>query len=87
MQLALVFAREKAGLHLARVDHRFDASMRRSSDSFDISSEKTATTLPSRTAAFCAMLMAQRGFSHAGARGDDDQLGVLQAAGHRSNSM
>ena len=35
------------------------ASMRRRSDSLDISSEKTATTLLSRTAQFCAMLMAQ----------------------------
>ena len=36
-----------------------EASMRRSRDSLDISSEKTATTLPSLTAAFSAMLMAQ----------------------------
>jgi hypothetical protein len=28
-------------------------------DSFDISSENTVTTLPSLTALFCAMLMAQ----------------------------
>ena len=33
--------------------------MRRSKDSFDISREKMATTLPSFTAAFSAMLMAQ----------------------------
>ncbi len=32
--------------------------MRRRSDSFDISREKTATTWPPRMAAFCAMLMA-----------------------------
>ena len=58
------------------------ASMRRRRDSLDISSEKTATTLPSRTALFWAMLMAQAVLPMEGPGGDDDELGLLEAGGH-----
>ena len=50
---------EEAGAQFVRVHRACEHSMRLSSASFDISSEKTATTLPSRTAAFSAMLMAK----------------------------
>ena len=59
-----------------------EASMRRSSDSLDISSEKTATILPSRHRGILGNVDGPGRLAHAGTGGDDDQVGRLQAAGH-----
>ena len=82
-ELVLIFAADEAGLDLAHVRPApREASMRRRSDSLDISSEKTATTLPSLTRGILRDVDGPRGFAHGGARGNDDELGLLQAAGH-----
>ncbi len=56
--------------------------MRVSSDSFDISSEKTATVCLSFSATCCAMLRASAVFAHGRARGEDEEVAAVHAAGH-----
>ena len=56
--------------------------MRRSSDSFDISSEKTATTLRVAHRAVLRDVDGPGRLAHRGTRGDDDELAALQAGGH-----
>ena len=57
-------------------------SRRRTSCSFDISSEKMATPVFASRAAYCAMLRANAVFPMLGPAGDDDEVGGLQAGGH-----
>ena len=54
-------------------------SMRVSSDSFDISSEKTATVCLSFSATCCAMFSAMRRLSHGGPRRQDEQVAGVHA--------
>ena len=56
--------------------------MRRSSDSLLISRLKTATMALLVHGGVLGNVDGKRRFAHGGARGDDDQLALLQAAGH-----
>ena len=56
--------------------------MRVSSDSFDISSEKTATVCLHLERDVLRDVQRERGLSHGGARGEDEQIAAVQAAGH-----
>ena len=56
--------------------------MRVSSDSFDISSEKTATVCFSFERHVLRDVQRQRGLAHGRPRRQDEQIAAVQAAGH-----